>query len=135
MSQILSIELSEQVARQVQEVAARTQRPVETILAEWIGHFVEDLPVEWLSDEDVLAVANQVMSEAEDSELSDLLAQQREDTLNASGKIHLEELMAIYRRGLVRKAEAIKTAVKRGLLPPLNEWDDNPLKLPQPVKR
>lgn len=32
----------------------------------------------------------------------------------------LDELMHLYRRGLVRKAQALKVAVERGLRPPLS---------------
>jgi hypothetical protein len=32
----------------------------------------------------------------------------------------LDSLMGIYRRGMVRKAQALKVAVDRGLQPPLN---------------
>ena len=49
-----------------------------------------------------------------------LLAQQVEGLLAASGRARLDTLMNEYRRGLVQKAKALKTAVDRGLQPPLN---------------
>ena len=49
------------------------------------------------------------------AELSDLLSAARERTLGASELAWLDELIAIYRRGLVQKARAWKETVARGL--------------------
>ena len=56
---------------------------------------------------------------ASQSELSDLLARLREGERGESERARLDELMLVYRRGLVLKARAIKEAVRRGLKPPL----------------
>jgi ribosomal protein S9 len=49
-----------------------------------------------------------------------LLATQREGALTADERGQLDTLMEIYRRGMVRKAQALKVAVARGLQPPLS---------------
>jgi hypothetical protein len=59
------------------------------------------------------------MSDQQQATLSDLLDQSRENRLNETARARLEQLMQVYRRGLVRKAQAIKVAVDRGLMPPL----------------
>ena len=51
---------------------------------------------------------------------SDLLARQQEGQLNDIENRQLDELMQVYRRGLVRKAKALKVAVERGLIPAIN---------------
>jgi hypothetical protein len=51
---------------------------------------------------------------------SDLLARQQEGQLNDVENSQLDELMQVYRRGLVRKAKALKVAVERGLIPAIN---------------
>ena len=61
----------------------------------------------------------QEMDEDQQRELSHLLAGNRESLLDAESQARLDELMQIYRRGLVRKAQALKVAVQRGLRPPL----------------
>jgi hypothetical protein len=68
-----------------------------------------------LTDLQLLEVCNMQMLDDEQSELSALLAQNRENQLTPNGIERLEELMQIYRRGLVRKAEALKIAFQRGL--------------------
>jgi hypothetical protein len=52
--------------------------------------------------------------------LSDFLARQREGQLNEIEHSQLDELMQVYRYGLVRKAKALKVAVQRGLIPAIN---------------
>lgn len=70
------------------------------------------------SDNEVLALCDLTMTEAQQSELADLLADQREGTLPSTQKDRLDELMQIYRHGLVRKSEALRIAMERGLRPP-----------------
>ena len=53
-------------------------------------------------------------------ELSGLLSDAREDTLDAAERARLDELMAVYRRGMVEKARAWRQAVARGLRKSLN---------------
>ncbi len=55
------------------------------------------------------------MSEDQQRELGDLLARQREGSLDALAQHRLDELVDIYRRGMVQKAQALKVAVDRGL--------------------
>lgn len=43
------------------------------------------------------------------------LARQREGMLAESGRVRLEELLAAYRHDMVRKAQALREAVARGL--------------------
>ena len=46
-------------------------------------------------------------------------SRQREGELNDNEQVQLDALMLAYRRGLVRKAQALKVAVERGLQPPI----------------
>jgi hypothetical protein len=79
-----------------------------------------EAPVEQLPNDQVLALADSKMNEVQETELSDLLARQREGTLDRTSRVRLTELMDIYRHGMVRKAQAIQVAVERGLRSPLN---------------
>lgn len=76
-------------------------------------------PVETLSDEEVLALTELQMAPEEQSRLSDLLERNREDELDAEAERQLDELMHLYESGLIRKAEALRVAVQRGLREPL----------------
>lgn len=55
------------------------------------------------------------MDEGQQARLTDLLARQREGTLTTEERGQLDTLMGVYRRGMVRKAQALKVAVDRGL--------------------
>jgi uncharacterized protein YnzC (UPF0291/DUF896 family) len=60
------------------------------------------------------------LDEQQQETLNILIDKQREDELTPSEKQELQFLMGLYRRGLIRKAKALKVAVERGLMPPLS---------------
>lgn len=68
-----------------------------------------------LSDSPLLAVCDATMNASEQTELSELLAQNREGPLDPQTRQRLESLMRDYQRGLLRKARAWRIAVARGL--------------------
>jgi hypothetical protein len=80
---------------------------------------VTDDSPESLSDQEVLALCDAQMPEDEQQQLSELLSRQREGELRPADRPRLDELLGNYRRGLVRKAQALQVAVSRGLRPPL----------------
>jgi hypothetical protein len=120
VSETVTLELPEPLVRSARAVAARTRRPVEEVLVEWLDRAAEDLPVELLPDEQVLALRDMQMAELQQEELSRLLAEQREHRFDPRRRKRLEELLETYRQGMVRKAQALKVAVERGLQPPLS---------------
>jgi hypothetical protein len=120
VSEIVTLELPEPLAESARVVAARTSRRVEDVLVEWLDRAAADLPIEVLPDEQVLALRDLQMSNGQQDELSALLAGQRERRLDEKQRARLDELLAIYRRGMVRRAQALKVAVERGLQPPLS---------------
>ena len=74
MSEIVTLELPDVLVESARSEAARTQRRVEDVLVEWLDRAATDMPVESLPDVQVLAVRDLQMSEAQQAELSDLLA-------------------------------------------------------------
>jgi hypothetical protein len=120
MSHFVTIDLPSDVAARAEAVAARTHRRVEEVLLEWLGNAATDLPVEMLSDAEVLALSDLQMDETDQSELGSLLAAQREGNLTDPERDRLTFLLDRYRKGMIRKAEALKVAVDRGLRPPLD---------------
>ena len=119
MSQQITIEVSEQVVRQAAQVAAQTKRSVEEVLAFWLESLITELPVEELSDDEVLALTELHFTDEQQAALSDLLAQNREGALDAEGQRRLDDLMRLYEHGLLRKSQAMRIAVQRGLIAPL----------------
>jgi hypothetical protein len=118
MPETITLELPGTVARSAREVANRKHKSLEDVLMEWLYKAATELPVESLSDEQVLALCDMELEPEEQAELSRLLAKAREGKIVPSERIHLDKLMQRYRHGLVRKAEAWQEAVSRGLRPP-----------------
>jgi hypothetical protein len=72
-----------------------------------------------LSDDEVLKAADVSMPATADRRLTELLAMQREATLDAAQRCELASLMQAYQEGLVLKAAATSEVVRRGLRGPL----------------
>jgi hypothetical protein len=115
MSEYVTIALPENVARSAKEVAERTHRRFEDILVDWLDKAATEIPVESLSDAEILAISEDQLDYELQSELSLLLESSREGALNQAEQNRLNEIMRLYRRGLVRKAQAWEIAVRRGL--------------------
>jgi predicted transcriptional regulator len=121
MSNTFTIDLPSEIAERAREVAARTNRPLEAVLVEWLGSASVDLPIESRSDAEVLAISESQLSEAQQAALSDLLRGQNAGDLTLQERVQLDELLDIYRVGMLRKSHALKVAVERGLRPRLGE--------------
>ncbi len=119
MHERLTLEVPDTLLRSARAVATQTNRRIEEVLIEWLDRAAAAVPVDQLPDDQVLALRDLQMSDAEQHELSDLLATQREGMLSQTSRRRLELLMHHYRSGMVRKAQATNVAVARGLQPPL----------------
>jgi hypothetical protein len=119
MSQVVQLNIPDEIARRAHEVGAMTQRDWEEVLLDWLKHAANDVPVESLSDSEVLGLSELQMAEDQSQELSDLLALNSEGELDATGHLRLDELMTVYRDGMVRRSQALREAVARGLRPPI----------------
>ena len=104
MSEIVTLEIPDALAQSARAVAEQTHRRVEDVLIEWLDRAATELPVELLPDDQVLALRDMQMDDAQQAELSELLARQREGVLTNAERGQLETLMGIYRRGMVQGA-------------------------------
>lgn len=120
MTEKVTIELPEDVAQQVRTIAAHTQRSFEDVLLDWIRRIGAEPAFELLPEHELLAICSAEPDAAEQDELSDLLERNQEGAISAVDHSRLDALMQRYRAGLVRKAQALKVAVSRGLHPPLS---------------
>ncbi len=93
---------------------------VRSALEDWIRRAGAEPILESLPDAKLLVVCDQAMNPAEEEELAELLERNREGQLTPVERTRLHEQMRAYRTGLVRKAQALKVAVQRGLRPPLS---------------
>jgi hypothetical protein len=119
MSELLTLELPDDLARQARAFADATNRPLEKVVLEWISQAVAEPVVETLPDDSLLALCDATLEPAQQEEMSELLELAREGELEADHRDRLDQLIDLYRRGLKLKARACKEAVARGLRPSL----------------
>ena len=122
MSETFSLELSEAAAQRVRRYAEQTKRPVEVILSQWIEQYVTKMPVDLLSDDEVLMLSELQLPDDQQAALSQLLQKQQNEQLNTQEQERLDQLMQVYNQALVRKAEALRELSRREL----NSADDAP---------
>lgn len=120
MTETVILQLPNDLASTAYAVAQQTRRLLEAVLVEWLVQAAETLPVELLTNQQVLDLTQLEMSTERQELLSQLLTQHREGQLGPAEQHQLDQLMQQYRHGLVRKAEAFRVAVERKLIPPLN---------------
>jgi hypothetical protein len=120
VSDTVTLVLPEELARRARDEARRSHRRLEDVVLGWLGQVAAERPIEDLSDVEILALCDLQLAEPLQAELSQLLDRQRESQLDVNGRRRLDEVMATYRRGLVRKARATTIAVERGLRPSLS---------------
>ena len=127
MTTEITVTLPEAVVRRAELLAHRTGRAVEDVLAEAIELSLrplgtvaaEETPITGWSDAEVLAASEAELSAAEDTRLSELLDRQHAGPLNTGERAELSVLIERYEEGLLRKAQALREAVRRGLREPL----------------
>ncbi len=127
MSTQVAVTIPEQVYKQAKRLAQLTHCQVSDLLAEAITLSLSPVatssdvfpPVAELSDKEVLALTKLELPAAQDRRLSNLLRRQQAGKLTSSERIELIALMHAYQEGLLRKAQSLREAVRRGLIEPL----------------
>jgi hypothetical protein len=122
----VTLTLPDTVYQQAARLASVTNRPVAEVLAEVIAVSLPSVeamneapPVSELSDREVLALSELNPDKTEDERYSELLDRQQAGTITEAERVELSALMQRYQWNLLRKAEALAEAVKRGLREPL----------------
>ena len=121
------VTLPDEVYRRAARLAQLASRDVADLLAEAITLSLPPLTlppasvrtVSELSDEEVLALTALQMAPERDRRLSTLLHKQQAGELSDPERSELLALMQLYQEGLLRKAQALHEAVRRGLCAPL----------------
>lgn len=121
MSEVLTLQLPSELARQARALAEASNRRLEDAVVDWIERAIAESPVEALPDAELLAVCDGKLPENVQQELSELLLRNRESVLTQADRQRLDEYLSTYRRQLVLKARALKEAVVRGLKPRLGD--------------
>ena len=123
MADRITIDLPAGVLQRAELLARRAGRPVGDYLAETLqqalepfGNLGEVDPEAW-SDQEALDAADSRMPVAEDLRLSELLQRQKAGSLEPSERGELTALLGLYQRGMLRKSQGVREAVRRGLRP------------------
>jgi hypothetical protein len=127
MTTQVMITLPDEVYQQAARFAQFLNRDVESVLSDTLQLSIPEMrlvdldvrPVSILSDEQVLELTELQMEPDQDKRLSALLDRQQAGVLVGDERSELDELMQVYREGLLRKATALSEAVKRQLIAPL----------------
>ncbi|MCI0489138.1 MAG: hypothetical protein L0229_21305 [Blastocatellia bacterium] len=117
------LNLPDDVYNQATRLAQLMNQDVSRVLAETIENALSPLgpsavdliPVEELSDSEILAGAELRMDEALGKRLGKLLDRQEAGNLSESERGELTALMQVYHECLIRKAQSLREAVRRGL--------------------
>ncbi len=127
MSTQVRITLHDEVYRRAKRLAQMSNRKIEELLAQAIELSLSPVgaatdiykPVSKLSDAEVLELSQMQMDAKEERRFSRLLNKQQAGKLSNSEGSELLALMQNYQEKLLRKAQALREAVRRGLREPL----------------
>jgi hypothetical protein len=120
MNQQITLTVSDNVWFYAKAVAVRSKQRVEDVLSDWLEKGSSEIEVEKLSDVEVLALAELKMPPKQQKQLHKLLDKNGEGELTSVEKNKLDEMMEVYEIALLRKAQAMRVAVERGLMKPLS---------------
>jgi len=123
----VTLRLPEALVERARQFGQVTQRDVGQVLADTLEMMwstvsaFSDLssPVDLLSDEEVLALADLKMDPVQNERLAELQARGKAEGLTEAERAELLALLHIYQTGQLRKSEGLAEAVRRGLRPPL----------------
>jgi predicted DNA-binding protein len=121
MTAKITLNLPDEVYHQAELLAQQRQRSVSEILVETLEIFL--LPtakqVSALSDSEVISLTQLRLQPVQEQRLNELLDRQQSGTITSVECEELQALIHIYEARLLRQAQSLNEAVRRGLLEPL----------------
>jgi predicted transcriptional regulator len=121
MTAQITLNLPDEVYHQAELLAQQRHRTVSEILVETLEIFLLPTakPVSALSDSEVIAQTQLRLQPFQEQRLSELLDRQQSGTIASVELDELQGLIHIYETRLLRQAQALNEAVRRGLIEPL----------------
>jgi hypothetical protein len=130
MTTRITLDVPDDIYRRAQDLALVAGREIREVLSEALALSLAPVvlapesgdltSVRHLSDEQVLALCELQLPPEQDQRLSELLDRQQAGLMSEVERPELSGLMQTYQLKLLRKAQALREAVQRGLLPPLS---------------
>jgi uncharacterized protein YnzC (UPF0291/DUF896 family) len=122
----LTITLPDEFVERIQRLANKANLDVEDVLnalpiliSPALDEF-DERPIEQLSDDDIILLANSKMNREQDARLQELNALHGERALTSNELGEKAMLFQIYMAGQMRKAQAMVEARKRGVIDRIN---------------
>ena len=121
MTAQITLNLPDEVYHQAELLAQQRHRTVSEILVETLEKVLLPTakPVSALSDSEVITQTQLRLQPLQEQRLSELLDRQQSGTIASVELDELQALIRIYETRLLRQAQALNEAVRRGLLEPL----------------
>jgi len=121
MTAQITLNLPDEVYHQAELLALQRHRTVSEILVETLEKFLLPTakPVSALSDSEVISQTQLRLQPVQEQRLSELLDRQQSGTIAFLERDELQALIHIYETRLLRQAQALNEAVRRGLIEPL----------------
>lgn len=121
MTAQITLNLPDEVYHQAELLAQQRHRTVSEILVETLEKVLLPTakPVSALSDSEVITQTQLRLQPLQEQRLSELLDRQQSGTIASVELDELQALIHIYETRLLRQAQALNEAVRRGLLEPL----------------
>ncbi|AFZ09350.1 hypothetical protein Osc7112_5088 [Oscillatoria nigro-viridis PCC 7112] len=121
MTAQITLNLPDEVYHQAELLALQRHRTVSEILVETREIFLLPTakPISALSDSEVITQTQLRLQPLQEQRLSELLDRQQSGTIASVELAELQALIHIYETRLLRQAQALNEAVRRGLLEPL----------------
>lgn len=120
MNQQITLTVSDNVWLYAKAVATQKKQRIEEVLSDWLERVSSEIDVEKFSDSEILALAEMKMSAEQQKILHELLEKNGEGKLSNTEKKELDEMMELYEVAILRKSQALRVAVERGLMKPLS---------------
>lgn len=120
MNQQITLTVSDNVWLYAKAVATQNKQRIEEVLSDWLEKVSSEIDVEKLSDAEVIALAELKMPAKQQKVLHKLMEKNGEGELTNVEKKELDAMMEIYEEATLRKSQALRVAVERGLIPPLS---------------
>ena len=121
MTAQITLNLPDEVYHQAELLAQQRHRTVSEILVETLENFLlpTPKPLSALSDSEVITQTQLRLQPLQEQRLSELLDRQQSGTIASVELDELQALIHIYETRLLRQAQALNEAVRRGLIEPL----------------
>ena len=121
MTAQITLNLPDEVYHQAELLALQRHRTVSEILVETLEKFLLPTakPLSALSDSEVISQTKLRLQPLQEQRLSELLDRQQSGKIAFVERDELQALIQIYETRLLRQAQALNEAVRRGLIEPL----------------